>query len=251
MNAFKERLHSGTPQLGLWQALASGYTAEICAMAGYDWLLFDLEHAPNTMQTMLAQIQAIAPYPAEPIVRVPSGEPVVIKQYLDLGFHAVMVPLVSDATHAQAMVEACRYPPHGIRGISLGTARGAHFGRREGYLASAHELVTLIVQIETAEALDNIEAIAAVDGVDVLFIGPNDLAASMGHTGDMSHPDVQQAITRIHQVARQAGKATGIFARSPQDVRDCAAAGMAMIALGTDIGLLLKGGAAQLEAARA
>ena len=154
-------------------------------------------------------------FEVEPITRVPFGEPVVIKQYLDMGLHSLLVPMVNTAEQAEALVRACRYPPHGIRGVSSATSRGADFGNKASYLHEANDLITLIVQIETVTGLENVEAIAAVEGVDALFIGPSDLAASMGHLGDPMHAEVVEAISRAKAGMDRAGKPAGIFALSP------------------------------------
>lgn len=241
MNTFQKRLHAGTPLLGLWQALANPYTAEICAGAGYDWLLLDGEHAPNTLQTLLAQLQAVAPYPVEPVARVPVGDPAIIKQYLDIGFRTLLVPMMESAAQATDAVAATRFPPHGIRGVASATSRASGFGADTGYLAKAHENVTLIVQIESRAGLDALDEIAAVDGVDALFIGPADLAASLGHLGDPRHQDVQDAIADAFARIGRAGKPAGIFALSPEDARARLDEGYAFISLGTDIGLLANG----------
>lgn len=241
MTPFKDRLREGKPLLGLWQALATAYTAEICAGAGYDWLLFDGEHAPNTLQTLLAQLQAVAPYDVEPVARVPVGDPAIIKQYLDIGFRSLLVPMVESAEQAQRIVAATRFPPHGIRGVASATSRASGFGANAGYLADAHETLCLIVQIESRAGLDAIAAIAAVEGVDALFIGPSDLAASLGHLGDPRHAEVQVAIA--HGLARiaEADKPAGIFALSSEDARARIEAGAGFVSLGTDIGLLANG----------
>ncbi|MCT2401444.1 HpcH/HpaI aldolase family protein [Novosphingobium mangrovi (ex Huang et al. 2023)] len=249
-NTFIARLGEGQALLGLWQALANPYTAEICAGAGYDWLLFDGEHAPNTSQTLLAQLQAVAPYDVEPIARVPVGEPVAIKQYLDIGFATLLVPMVDSAAQAEAVVAASRFPPLGVRGVASATSRASGFGARADYLARAHERVALIAQIESRAGLDAIDAIAAVEGIDALFIGPADLAASLGHLGQPGHPEVQDAVA--HALARitAAGKPAGIFALSPEDARAKIADGFAFVSVGTDIGLLAKGSTALLEQAK-
>ncbi|WP_326523867.1 HpcH/HpaI aldolase family protein [Sphingomonas sp.] len=240
MNPFIQALREKRPLLGLWQALASPYTAEICARAGYDWLLFDGEHAPNTLQTLLAQLQAVAPYPVEPIARVPMGEPVAIKQYLDIGFRTLLVPMVDSAEHARAVVAATRFPPKGVRGVASATSRASGFGADKRYLHEAHERVSVIVQIESGAALEAIEDIAAVEGVAALFIGPADLAASLGHLGDPGHPEVQTAIASAwarvgHSIP------VGIFATSEEDAREKIAAGFGFVSVGTDIGVLSKG----------
>lgn len=241
MSRFKDRLGAGRPLLGLWQALANPYTAEICAGAGYDWLLFDGEHAPNTLQTLLAQLQAVAPYPVEPVGRVPVGDPAIIKQYLDIGFRTLLVPMMESAEQARHMVAATRFPPRGIRGVASATSRASGFGADAAYLSQAHENVTLIVQIESREGLNALDEIAAVEGVDALFIGPSDLAASLGHLGNPRHEDVQAAIADALDRIARAGKPVGIFAISPEDARLRVDQGVNFVSLGTDIGLLSSG----------
>ncbi|HKR89665.1 MAG TPA: HpcH/HpaI aldolase/citrate lyase family protein [Phenylobacterium sp.] len=227
--------------IGLWQALANAYTAEICASSGYDWLLFDGEHAPNTLQTLLAQLQAVQAYPAEPIARVPVGEPAVIKQYLDIGFATLLVPMVESAQQARDLVAATRFPPRGVRGVASATSRASGFGADARYLQTAHERTCLIVQIESAAGLEAIEAIAAVDGVDALFVGPGDLAASLGHLGDARHPAVQSVIADARARIARAGKPAGIFALDLEDARRRQDEGWALVSVGTDVGLLARG----------
>ena len=241
MNDFATRLAGDAPLLGLWQALACPYTAEICAGAGYDWLLFDGEHAPNTLQTLLAQLQAVARYPVTPIARVPIGDAAIIKQYLDIGFQTLLVPMVDSAEQAARLVSATRFPPRGSRGVASATSRASGFGLNTEYLAQAHENTCLVVQIESRAGLASIDAIAAVPGVDALFIGPADLAGSLGHLGDPRHPEVQQAIADALARIRAAGKAAGIFALSPEDAQSRIAQGFRFLSIGTDIGLLANG----------
>lgn len=250
MTSFKQQLAQGRPLVGLWQALANAYSAEICARQGFDWLLLDGEHSPNSIESLLAQAQAIAAFPVECVVRVAVGEPVVIKQYLDLGLHTLLVPMVETAEQAAGLVRACRYPPHGIRGVSSATSRGANFGQDTDYLHSASEKITLIVQIESRMGLDNVAAIAAVDGVDALFIGPSDLAASLGHLGDPRHPEVSAAIDQACTAIAAAGKPAGIFALSPDHARTSFAQGFAFASVGTDIGLMINGARDVLKAVR-
>jgi 4-hydroxy-2-oxoheptanedioate aldolase len=250
MTAFKDRLAAGTPLLGLWQSLASPYTAEICARIGFDWLLFDGEHAPNTLQTLLDQLQAAAPFPVEAIARVPSGEPVAIKHYLDLGFTTLLMPMIDSADHARAVVAATRYPPHGLRGVASAVSRAAGFGANPDYLAMAHLGLTVIVQIESRAGLEAIDEIAAVEGVDALFVGPADLAASLGHLGNPGHAEVQAAIAQAKARIDAAGKPAGIFATSPDDARRRSDEGFAFISVGTDIGLLARGAATLLGSVR-
>ena len=250
MTVFRETLAGERPLIGLWQALANAYTAEICARAGFDWLLIDGEHAPNTATTLLAQLQAVTPFPVEPIARVPLGEAVAIKQDLDLGFRTLLVPMVDSAEQARAIVAATRFPPLGTRGVASATSRASGFGADSAYLAEAHLKVTLIVQIESGAALSAIDDIASVEGVDALFIGPGDLAASLGHLGNAQHPEVQDAIATAKAAIDRAGKPAGIFALSPEDARRRIAEGFKFVSVGTDIGILSKGAAALLGTVR-
>ncbi len=250
VTSFKEQLRQGRPLVGLWQALANAYSAEICARQGFDWLLLDGEHSPNSIETLLGQAQAIAAFPVECIVRVAFGEPVVIKQYLDLGLHTLLVPMVETAEQAADLVRACRYPPHGIRGVSSATSRGANFGQDADYLHNASEKITLIAQIESRKGLENVAEIAAVEGVDALFIGPSDLAASLGHLGNPLHPEVTAAINTAYAAIAAAGKPAGIFALSPDHARASFAQGFAFASVGTDIGLMIKAAQDVLKAVR-
>lgn len=242
MNRLKSALAEDRLQIGLWQSLASAYTAEICAGAGYDWLLFDGEHSPNTIPTLLAQLQAVSAHPVEAVARPPVGDPILIKQYLDIGFRSLLIPMVGSAEQARQLVSATRYPPSGIRGVA-GLTRASGFGARSGYLASAHQDICLILQIESRAGLDAIEDIAAVEGVDALFIGPGDLAGALGHLGDTSHPAVQAAISDALIRMQKAGIPAGIFVASAEDAKRYAAMGARMISIGTDIGLLSIGAA--------
>lgn len=208
---------------------------------GYDWLLIDGEHAPNTMQTLLAQLQAVSPFAVEPIARVPLGESVALKQYLDLGFTTLLVPMVDSAEQARAIVAATRFPPRGNRGVASATSRASGFGADGTYLARAHERVTIIAQIESAAGVNAVGEIAAVDGIDALFVGPGDLAASLGHLGNAGHPDVQATIERVRVQIAAAAKPAGIFAVSVDDAKRRIAEGFAFVSAGTDIGILAAG----------
>jgi 4-hydroxy-2-oxoheptanedioate aldolase len=238
MNHLKNAFAVRRPAMGLWQALATPYTAEICARAGYEWLLFDGEHAPNTLQTLLAQLQAVAQFPVEPVARPPIGDPAIIKQYLDIGFRSLLIPMVESAEQAERMVAATRFPPVGIRGVASATSRASGFGDQADFLVRTHEDICLLVQIESRAALDQIEAIAAVPGVDGLFIGPSDLAGSLGHLGQPRHPQVQAAIADALARIAKAGKPSGIFAFDIEDAVAKLKAGAAFVSVGTDIGLL-------------
>lgn len=241
MNPLKRALAANRPQLGLWQALATPYTAEICAGAGYDWLLFDGEHAPNTAQTLLAQLHAVARSPIEPVARLPVGDALYIKQYLDIGFRSLMVPMVESAAQTRDLVAATRFPPEGCRGVASATSRASGFGADKDYVRTTHEDHCLIVQIESRAGLEALDDIAAVDAVDCLFIGPADLAAALGHLGNPRHPEVQDAIADAFSRIRRAGKPAGIFGLDPVDARSRIEQGFAFVSLGTDIGLLANG----------
>src|ERR1035437_9027608 len=186
------------PVTGMWVASGSPVCAEICAGAGFDWLLVDSEHAPNDLRSILAQLQAVAAYPVTPVIRPPSGDPVLIKQLLDVGVEVLLIPMVESRAQARAqaraLVAATRYPPEGIHGVGSALARASRWNRVEGYLARAAETVSVLVQIESRTGLDAIADIAAVDGVDGVFIGPADLAASLGHLGEQDHPEVVSVV---------------------------------------------------------
>ncbi len=193
VNAFKARLLAGDSQIGLWCSLASAYAAEIVAGARFDWLLFDTEHSPGGVESVLGQLQAIGGYDVSAVVRPATNDAVLIKRFLDIGAQTLLIPYVQNADEARAAVAAMRYPPEGVRGVA-GLTRATRFGRVPGYARRAAEELCLLVQIETGEALDELEAIANVEGVDGVFIGPGDLAASLGHVGEPGHPEVVAAV---------------------------------------------------------
>jgi len=242
-NGFKQALRDGRQQIGLWQALASPYTAEICAGAGFDWLLFDGEHAPNTIPILLAQLQAVAPYPVHAVARLPIGDAHLIKQYLDIGFQTLLIPFVETAEQARALVAATRYPPQGVRGIGAGLSRAARWNRIDNYLDRANDQICLLVQIESALGLENLEAIAAVEGVDGVFIGPADLSASMGFRGKPQHPEMAPLIEQAIERVCAAGKVAGILAMEPDVAKRSAELGCQFIAVGTDVSLLSRNAA--------
>jgi 4-hydroxy-2-oxoheptanedioate aldolase len=243
VNPFKAALAKKRLQIGLWLGLASPYTTEICAGAGFDWLLIDGEHAPNDLNSILAQLQAIAAYPAShAIARVPVGHGYVgkalIKQYLDLGVQTILVPMVDTAEQARAVVQAARYPPLGIRGMAA--ARASRWGRIENYGVQANDQVCVLVQAETQTALDNLDAIAAVQGVDGVFIGPADLSASLGHVGEQDHPQVRAAIEDAFRRIAGAGKAPGILMVDEVLARHYVDLGGLFVAVGLDSNLLAR-----------
>ncbi|KAB0569882.1 4-hydroxy-2-oxoheptanedioate aldolase [Pseudomonas palleroniana] len=241
VNRFKHRLLNGEVQIGLWLGLADAYCAELAANAGFDWLLIDGEHAPNPLQGMLGQLQAVAPYPGQALIRPVIGDSALIKQLLDIGAQTLLVPMVESAAQARELVRAMRYPPHGIRGVGSALARASRWNSIPDYLDKADEQMCLLVQIENRESLANLDAIAAVDGVDGVFIGPADLSASMGHRGNPGHPEVQAAIEDAIVRITQAGKAAGILSADERLARRYIELGATFVAVGVDTTVLMRG----------
>lgn len=237
-NPFKAALAQPAAQIGLWLGLADPYTAELCATAGFDWLLIDGEHGPNDLRSMLGALQAVAAYAAHPVVRVPHGDAALIKQVLEIGATTLLVPMVEDAQQARDLVQAMRYPPQGIRGVGSGLARSSRWGADADYLRTANERMCLLVQVETAAAIARVDEIAAVEGVDGVFIGPADLSASMGHLGQPGHPEVRAAIENAFRRILAAGKAPGILAVDETLARHYIGLGARFVAVGVEATLL-------------
>lgn len=238
---FADRLAAADRTLyGMWSCGGSALMAEICAGSGLDILLVDGEHSPVGLESILAQLQAAAAYPVTPVVRAPSGDVVILKQLLDLGAQNVLVPMVDSVEQAEAMVRAVRYPPLGVRGVGSALARSSRWSRIPDYLARAHELVSLTVQIETAEALAVAGEIAAVDGVDALLVGPADLAASLGLLGQQNHPDVVAAVESVIRAGRAAGTPVGVNAFDAATADRYAEVGAAYVLVGSDVTLLAR-----------
>ena len=241
INTFKLRLKSGEAQIGLWLGLADAYCAELAANAGFDWLLIDGEHAPNDLRGMLGQLQAVAPYPSHPVIRPVIGDTALIKQVLDIGVQTLLVPMVENADQARELVRAIHYPPNGVRGVGSALARASRWNSIPGYLDKADEQMCLLVQIENREGLANLDAIAAVDGVDGVFIGPADLSASMGYRGNPGHPEVQAAIEDAILRIQKAGKAAGILSADQKLAKRYIELGAAFVAVGVDTTVLMRG----------
>ena len=239
-NPFKRALQAGKAQIGLWSSLSSNYSVEVIAGAGFDWILLDTEHSPADLENLLGQLQAAAPYPAHPVVRVPWNDMVTMKRVLDIGAQSLLVPYVSTPAEAQSAVSYTRYPPAGVRGVA-GTTRATRFGRIKDYAQRAHEEICVLVQVETQAALDNIEAICAIDGIDGVFIGPADLHASMGHTGEIANPKVKPLIDQAIRRIRKCGCAPGILTPNEADARHWLECGALFVAVGNDIGILARG----------
>lgn len=239
---FRDALAAASrPLAGVWACSGSPLVAEILAGAGMDWMLIDMEHSPNSLESTLAQLQAVAAYDTTPVVRVPFGETVMIKQVLDLGAQNLLVPMISSAAEAEEIVAAVRYPPRGRRGVGSALARSARWNRIEDYLQNADAHVSLFVQVETAAAVEAAGEIAAVDGVDGVFVGPSDLAASMGLLGQQSHPDVTAAVIRTFEAVRAAGKPVGVNAFDPAVAQAYLDAGASFVLVGADVALLARG----------
>ncbi|WP_029146036.1 HpcH/HpaI aldolase family protein [Microbacterium luticocti] len=240
-STFRERLaEASRPLVGMWACSGSPLIAEVDAGSGLDWLLIDMEHSANSLESVLVQLQVVAAYPIAPVVRVPWGDTVAIKQVLDLGAQNLLVPMVSSADEARAAVAATRYPPVGVRGVGSALARSARWNRVDGYLGDGATHVSLTVQVETAAAVEHAAEIAAVEGIDAVFVGPSDLAASMGHLGQQSHPDVVDAVHRTFAAVKAAGKPVGVNAFDPAVADAYIAQGADFVAVGADVAMLAR-----------
>ena len=239
-NKFKQDLRAGKPQIGLWVGLAEAYAAELLATTGFDCLVIDAEHAPNDPRSVLSQLQAMAPYPVNPIVRPVCGSVDLIKQYLDIGAQTLIIPMVESAEQARRMVAATRYPTRGVRGVGSALARSSRWNQIDDYLRRSDEEICVFVQVESVHALTHLEAISAVDGVDGVFFGPADLAASMGLLGKPADPAVQAAIIEGIAAVKRAGKAAGTLTSDRRLAHDYLSHGALFVAVGVDTTLLVK-----------
>ena len=240
VNPFKRGLQAGKQQIGLWSILSSHLTVEIVANAGFDWIVLDTEHAPNELPMVLSQLQAMVGGTAHPVVRLPWNDAVDFKRYLDIGAQTILVPYVETAEQAQAAVAAMRYPPRGMRGYS-GTPRASGFGRIKDYAKKCEAELCLLVQVETQLGVKNVEAIASVDGVDGVFIGPGDLSAALGHLGNPKHPDVQSVIADLIRRIKTCGKPAGILSGDETLARHYIELGCLFTAVGLDVDILARG----------
>ena len=239
-NPFKRALKAGQLQVGLWSSLSSHVSVEVIAGAGFDWLLLDTEHSPNELPMVLSQLQAMTGGTAHPIVRPPWNDTVVIKRFLDAGVQTFLVPYVQNEDEARRAVAATRYPPRGVRGYAS-TSRASRFGRVKDYHARCEEEICVLVQVETRVALDNLESIARVEGVDGVFIGPGDLSADLGYLGNPGHPDVRAIIEDTIGRIRAAGSVPGILTPDDTLARRYIELGCLFTAVGADIGILARG----------
>jgi 4-hydroxy-2-oxoheptanedioate aldolase len=240
VNPFKQALRASRPQIGLWHGLADAYVSELLASTGFDWLAIDAEHAPNDPRSVLPQLQAIAPYAVHAVVRTLSGDAALLKQYLDIGAQSVLVPMVESAEQAARIVAATRYPPRGIRGVGSALARASRWNQVEAYLQRCEEQLCVLVQVESVAGLENLPAIAATPGLDGVFFGPADLAASMGMLGGTAEPAVHDAITRGIRTVRDAGKAAGVLSADVALARQYLDLGALFVAVGVDTTLLVR-----------
>jgi 4-hydroxy-2-oxoheptanedioate aldolase len=240
INKFKQGLREGRQLVGLWSSLSSAAATEILADSGFDWILIDTEHAPNETPMVADELRAASLGSAAPVVRPVWNDQVIIKRLLDVGVQTLLVPYVQSPEEAARAVAATRYPPRGVRGVAS-VHRANRYGRVSDYFARSDDEMCVLVQLETRAAVDALEAIAAVDGIDGIFIGPSDLAASLGHLGNNSHPDVRGTIEKACRRAKAVGKPIGILAPLESDARAYLDMGFAYVAVGSDVVVLRKG----------
>ena len=238
INHFKRKLKT-EQQIGLWVGLADAYGTEIAANAGYDWLLIDGEHAPSDLRTTLSQLQSIAAYPSQAVVRPPIGSVQLIKQLLDIGAQTLLIPMVETVEQAELMVKAVCYPPEGIRGVGAALARATRWNSIENYYQTAHEDICLLIQIESVTGLNHLDEILKVEGIDGIFIGAVDLSATMGYQGNPNHPEVKKAVIEAIQRIRQAGKAAGILSTQHEATQKYLDIGTEFVAVGVDTSVLI------------
>ena len=238
-NSFKQALREGRAQIGLWLGLADAYTSELLASTGFDFLVVDAEHAPNDLRSVLAQLQAIAPYPVHAAVRPVSADPALIKQYLDIGAQTLVVPMVENREQAARVVASTRYPPQGMRGVGSALARASRWNQVDSYVQACEAQLCVLVQVESVAGMAQLAEIAAVDGIDGVLFGPADLGASMGVRGGLAHPDVQQAIAGGIGIVRSAGKAAGTLSADSKITHRFLELGALFVAVGVDTTLLV------------
>ena len=238
-NAFKAALALGKLQIGIWSSLCSNIAADILSDCGFDWILLDTEHSPNEIPDLVGQLQAIRGGTATPIIRPAWNDAVLAKRALDIGAQTLLFPYVQTVEEAKRAVASTRYPPHGVRGVSV-AARASRYGRTPGYLGKANSEICVLVQVETREAMQQLEAIANVDGIDGVFIGPSDLAASLGHLGNPAHADVQAAMHDAVKRLTSIGKPAGILTSNEEEARRYIEWGYLFVAVGADVGLLAR-----------
>lgn len=236
-NTFLTKVKNREKLVGCWSALANPISTEILGLAGFDWLLLDGEHAPNDIQTFIPQLMALKDSCSAPVVRPQENHPVVIKKLLDIGFYNLLIPFVENRSDAELAVASTRYPPEGIRGVSVGH-RSNGYGTIAHYFDNINQNICVIAQIESKQGLDNIDEILSVDGINAVFVGPSDLAAALGHLGNPNHPEVQKAIQYIFDKAAEHHKPSGILAPIKEDAERYSSWGASIVAVGSDLALL-------------
>jgi len=251
MNAFLQLLKAAGahPPMGTWISSASPIVAEVIGCAGFDWGVVDMEHAPLDVPGVMQLLQALSGTKMLPVVRVPWNDMVVVKRVLDVGATTLLFPFVQNADEARRAVAATRYPPDGVRGVAS-MSRASRYGSVPNYLKTANQQIGVIAQVETPAALEQIEAIAAVPGIDALFIGPADLSAAMGQMGNLTHPSVLDAMGQAVQRCKAIGKPIGTLGSSPEVVVQYRAAGFDFVAVSSDIGFIMRGAQAALASLR-
>lgn len=235
-NPLRRRLLNHEKLIGCWSALGSPITTEVLGLAGFDWILLDGEHAPNDVLSFIPQLMALKDSKSMPVVRPPQNDPVVIKRLLDIGFYNILVPYVETEEDALQAVAATRYPPAGIRGVSVGH-RSNGYGTVQDYFNTINDNIGVLVQVESRLGVENVDAIAAVDGIDCIFVGPGDLSAALGYIGQPNHPEVQKVIQDIFAAAKRHGKAVGILAPVEADALRYLEWGATFVGVGSDLGV--------------
>jgi 2-dehydro-3-deoxyglucarate aldolase len=235
-NSFKRDLLAGKKLIGLWSSLANEISTEVLGVAGFDWVVLDGEHSPNNVRTFITQMMALKDSPTAPIVRPSCNSAVELKQLLDAGFYNFLIPFVESAEEARSAVSATRYPPQGVRGVSV-SQRSNRYGTVPDYFKNVNDNICVMVQIESMAGVAAVKQIAAVDGVDSIFVGPSDLAAALGHLGNPGHPEVQAVIAQIFADAKAAGKPSGILAPLEAHARKYLEMGCTFVGVGSDLGV--------------
>lgn len=245
-NKFRQAVLNQDVLIGCWAALGSPITTEVLGYAGFDWLLLDGEHAPNDVLSFIPQLMALKGSPSAPIVRPAWNDVVLIKRLLDIGFYNFLIPFVEDEEQAKKAVAATRYPPEGVRGVSV-SHRSNEFATVTDYFQKINQNITVIAQIENQKSVDNLDKILAVDGIDAVFVGPSDLSAGLGYFGQPKHPEVQKVIKHVFDTAKKQGKASGILAPVEADARQYLAMGATFVGVGSDLGAFRSATAALAE----
>lgn len=239
-NKFKTAIQQGKKQYGIWNGIPHSYAAEILAGAGFDWVLIDAEHAPFSMDQIIIQLQAMSRYNVTPILRLPNANPVYMKTLMDAGVQSFIIPMVEDAKTAELMAKAVRYAPDGIRGVGTALSRAAQWNRVNDYFKLANDQMCVIAQIESVKGVKALDDILAVEGIDVIFLGPADLAGTMGHLGNPSHPDVQEVVNQTLNKIVESGKTAGVLTSSKELIANYSGQGANMIGVGLDTIILAK-----------